>query len=254
MKNIDIINARKEQYTNLIKQIKHNRDNIHFQSKGRLTFCLIEFRIMPEIGYVINSILKVYHPNECGLTLVFGRFNKEYMYEVTKHMKNINYVCYDEFDNLNIRTYNKFLKWNVFYKHFENFEFVSIIQTDALLIRKIDEIYFTFDYIGAPWKNYGRSHGGNGGFSLRNINIMLETTKNNIQLKHISGGKPNEDLFFSNQRNYNYCKNEELHRAFSVETFFHKSPVGIHKIFFIHLTDNEFLNMLAYIERTLIIN
>ena len=252
MKSKHIINNRYNNYINIIKNIKHNRGNINFKNNGKLTICLIEFRIMPEIEYVINSILKVYDPSEIGLTLVFGNINKDYIYSITKNMKNINYVYYNQFDNISIRQYNKILKWNNFYKNFINFEFVLIIQTDALIIRKIDNIYFNYDYIGAPWSNIKDNHGGNGGFSLRRIKKMLETTSNNVELSKISGSKPNEDLFFSFLGDYKYCNNRKLHKAFSVETEYYDNPIGIHKIYFIHLNDNEFNNILSYIKNNLI--
>ena len=84
MKSKHIINNRYNSYINIIKNIKHNRGNINFKNNGKLTICLIEFRIMPEIEYVINSILKVYDPSEIGLTLVFGNINKDYIYSITK--------------------------------------------------------------------------------------------------------------------------------------------------------------------------
>ena len=176
----NIIDNRKKKYINLIKNIKHNRESIIFKKTGRLTFCLIEFRVMPEIEYVINSILKIYEPCEIGLTLVFGNLNKDYIYKITKNMQNINYVYYNQFDNISIKKYNKILKWNSFYKNFIDFEFVLIIQTDALLLKKIDDIYFNYDYIGAPWRNIENNCGGNGGFSLRNVKIMLKTTINSF--------------------------------------------------------------------------
>lgn len=242
-----------DRYLDIIKNIVHNKKNINFINKGRLNICLIELRIMPEIEYVINSILKIYDPSEIGLTLVFGNINKDYIYNITKNMKNIKYIYYNQFDNLTIKKYNKLLKWNNFYKNFIDFEFVLIVQTDSLIMRKIDNIYFNYDYIGAPWKDIKDNHGGNGGFSLRRIKKMLETTSNNKNFKKISGHKPNEDIFFSFRDNYQYCNDRELHKSFSVETEYHKNPIGIHSIFFNHLNDCEFDNILSYINNKLII-
>lgn len=243
---------RYNSYINVIKNINHKRTDIEFKKNGKLAICLIEFRILPEIEYVINSILKVYDPSEIGLTLVFGNINKDYIYSITKNMKNINYIYYNQFDNVTIRQYNKILKWNNFYKNFINFEFVLIIQTDALIIRKIDDIYFNYDYIGAPWSNIEDSHGGNGGFSLRKVEKMLETTTNNIKLSKISGLEPNEDLFFSFQENYNYCNNRKLHQEFSVETEYNENSIGIHKIYVTYLEDIEFNSILSHITNNLI--
>ncbi len=55
-----------------------------------------------------------------------------------------------------------------------------IIQTDALIRRPIDEAFFGFDYVGAPWPHIPpqlhnhEGKGGNGGFSLRRVKRMQE--------------------------------------------------------------------------------
>ena len=64
--------------------------------------------------------------------------------------------------------------------------------------------------------------------------------------------RPNEDLFFSFIENYNYCSNINLHKVFSVETQYCDNPIGIHKIYNIKLNDNEFNNILSYINNNLI--
>ena len=182
-KHIQLHN-RQIEYTNIIKQIKKPKHtNLIFKEKGKLIFCLIEFRNMKEIEYVTNSILKVYDPSEIGLAFVYGNGNKDYIDKITANMKNILHIKFN-FENIGIKQYNKILKSKIFYDKFSDWDFMCLIQTDALIVRKIDDIYFNYDYIGAP---RSLTHpGGNGGFSLRNISKFRELTKVNTEFNKIN--------------------------------------------------------------------
>lgn len=84
----------------------------------------------------------------------------------------------------NIEGYNKLLLSKQFYKKFEKYDFMLIVQPDAWVFKnEIDEwCNRGFDYIGSPWvsvRSDGELHmepfGGNGGFSLRNIKSAIRT-------------------------------------------------------------------------------
>ena len=113
--------------------------------------------------------------------------------------------------------YNRLLLSPEFYAHFIDYEFVLILQTDAVILR--DELEFwceqPFDYIGAPWPegvelfvNVGKFEGdrgkrvrvyvGNGGLSLRRVCKCLSLLKefgDIVGLFERTGSS--EDLFFS---------------------------------------------------------
>ena len=196
--------SQKQEYYSVIKQIPHINNIVNLKCDwGKLMFCLIEFRIMEEMKHVINSILNIYNSSEIGLAIVFGNHNKDFVYEITQNIKNVKYIHLDH-NNINIRTYNKILKWTTFYEYFIDWEFVAIIQTDALICRRIDDVFFNYDYIGAPWgwnNILSKYRCFNGGFSLRRVSKMIEIcSKNNFHsLNIISGSPPNEDIFWSNQ-------------------------------------------------------
>lgn len=82
--------------------------------------------------------------------------------------------------------------------------------------------------------------GGNGGFSLRNVKKFMEKTlqKKYLKLENIPVVKQNEDLIFSKYADFVYCKDFELHKAFSVETIYYENPVGIHKIYVWQTSEN----------------
>ena len=64
-------NKRHEEYYNTLKQIPAPQSDVEFNEGGKLIVCLIEFRIMEEIKYVLYALLQVYKPNAiiCFLTL-----------------------------------------------------------------------------------------------------------------------------------------------------------------------------------------
>ncbi len=116
-----------------------------------------------------------------------------------------------------IAGYNRLLLGAPFYERFNEYEFMLVLQTDAIILR--DELSYwceqPFDYIGAPWPdgyelfvNAGRFEGnngkkvkvhvGNGGLSLRRIKkclSLLEEFREIVQVFELTGSS--EDLFFS---------------------------------------------------------
>jgi len=120
----------------------------------------------------------------------------------------------------NIKSYNKLMLSEEFYKRFSDFKFILVHQLDAYLFK--DELDFwcdqDYDYIGAPWLRDERflvkifrskkvkkrdiifNKVGNGGLSLRKVDTFLEITKQHRQLiddyqKHPLYGI--EDVFWS---------------------------------------------------------
>jgi hypothetical protein len=212
---------------------------------------------MLEIKYVIYALLSIYKPNEIGLCIVHGKLNKKYIVDLFKDLKNIKLIEYD-FDNVNRGIYSAILKTPEFYENFLNWSHVLIYQTDALLLRKIDDVYFNYDYTGAPWiedNQWCKYNAGNGGFSLRNIKSCIRVCENNRGkniLHNIHRG--NEDGFFCNQDSFNYISiNSDLHKAFSVERVYYPKPVGCHQIYHsCSFTCKEWNEFIKYMKLNLI--
>jgi hypothetical protein len=117
-----------------------------------------------------------------------------------------------------IENYNRILINKEFYKLFLNYEFLLILQTDAIVLR--DDLDFwraqPFDYIGAPWPDgyeihvnsgkFSDANGknikvyvGNGGLSLRRVRkcISLLNEFDGEILEFFNSTGSSEDLFFS---------------------------------------------------------
>lgn len=257
-------NNKHKEYNKILYQLKelydYKKSNIstfNFSKSGRLVICLIEFRLMEEIKYVIYALLSVYSPDEIGLAFVYGKINKKYIEETFKDFKNIKLIEY-EYENVTRGIYSAILKTPEFYENFSNWSHLLIYQTDALLLRKIDDIYFDYDYVGAPWiqsNQWCKYNAGNGGFSLRNIKSCIrvcEVNRGKNILMNVHRG--NEDGFFCSQDSFNYVPiNSDLHKAFSVERIYYPKPIGCHQIYHsASFSNKEWDEFLKYMKKNLI--
>lgn len=75
------------------------------------------------------------------------------------------------------KNYNKTLCSSDFYKLFTDYEYILIYQTDCWVFEdRLDEFMeLGYDYYGAAWPHL-QDKVGNGGFSLRKTNKMIELT------------------------------------------------------------------------------
>ena len=80
---------------------------------------------------------------------------------------------------LSTSTYSRLLLSDDFYSRFADFEYILIVQTDALILTSSldDFVSRSFDYIDAPWfvvegKDRRLSRVGNGGLSLRRVSAF----------------------------------------------------------------------------------
>lgn len=116
-----------------------------------------------------------------------------------------------------VNGYNKLLTSEFFYESFFDYEYMLVLQTDAILLKNELSKWIDcgYDYIGAPWpKGYSvtvntskipiengilcTTFVGNGGLSLRNIRSCLDLIKEfpDLALTWQSTGHA-EDLFFA---------------------------------------------------------
>ena len=68
-------------YNDVIKRIPSPTYIPKFNTSGKLIICLVEYRIMDEIDYVINAMLRVYGQEEIGFSIVHGTTNHDYLVE-----------------------------------------------------------------------------------------------------------------------------------------------------------------------------
>jgi hypothetical protein len=169
-----------------------------------------------------------------------------YVELANKLNNNINIVQLPNQYVLNsVSDYNKIILDISFWTMLQQFERVLIFQMDSMIYRKGIELYYEYDYIGAPWDpswNISKSV-GNGGLSLRNIQAMIYCLQNKNKViinnyfnkkenDRIFGG-PIEDVFYSHAMIQFGFKvpNSEIASQFSIEAYmYNKNCLGSHKL------------------------
>lgn len=236
-----------EKYFSIIKKIKNPYENTIpvFNTSGKLIIALFEFRPIIEMKWVLNAVLNVYDSNDIGLAIVHGENNKDFVHENFGNWKNILLVnTHDK--NHNSHSYSNRMITPELWENFINWSHVLVYQCDALILRKIEDIYFKYDYIGSPWSVNRLKHlAGNGGFSLRNVKSMIRVCGRfrNKNINEFTCPNIHEDGFFCRQKNMVYPSSyeREIHEQFAVESIYNENPIGLHK-FYRWIKDEEKLD------------
>lgn len=103
----------------------------------------------------------------------------ELMDEYTLKYPQLNFYCFKEIFFRNIQGYNELLKSLPFYKTFDKYNYLLIIQTDAWILGSPNDLvyFYKYDYCGAISFNEDGIHGFNGGLSLRNVQSSIRVLK-----------------------------------------------------------------------------
>lgn len=255
------IDDRKAEYRQRILAITEPPELPRFAKSGSLVVCLFEFRDTPETKSVMNAVARVYGSDAesqgVGAAVVCGSANASVVRRAFAGWKNLMIVELPV-DNPGRREYNALMKTPEVYELFsDSFSHMLVYQTDAVLFRKIPEVYFSYDYIGAPWAKGTRgavqtpTPAGNGGFSLRRLSAIKRACEANRGLgfreaSSARGRELPEDVFFSSMKDFVYPDFwGEAHRAFSVESVYHKAPVGCHQPYLCAASRRQWKRFLA---------
>jgi hypothetical protein len=192
------------------------------QQTKKLSVAIVEPRCHKWLQGVLYNMAHVYGGTDVSLFIFHGTTNYQFIQDIIKDWQNVNYVQLPV-TNLNAKEYSKLLTTSSFYQNFKS-EHVLIFQTDSLIRRPLDEVYFKYNWCGAPWlaKRMGC---GNGGFSLRRVSKMIEICN------RYGSSEYNEDMYFDTHLRIGDYPIGELQRGFSSETIFHPNPCGIHNTF-----------------------
>lgn len=205
---------------------------------------LIEYRKFPHVEFLIrNAILKL--GTEWSFTVICGNLNYEFMKKLCHDISPSIKVIHTNYDNLNQTTYSEFMATVEFWEMFQG-EKILIYQEDSCIFYKNIQDFLSWDYIGAPWPKTQDDNPncvGNGGFSLRTKQCMIDTIKTvSIQNSTVNSHTANymkntgmtivpEDVYFSlNMILHNIGKVADWDSAnkFSSESFFNPNAFGGH--------------------------
>ena len=236
---------RKKIWDSCLKRIKSpNEKNKIWKipDNNKLALVIIEFRSDEWFKYVLNNIANIYGGEDVSLYIIHGNQNETFIKDILKNWINVQYIKYD-YDNINIDTYSKICNDSDLYRKF-NTEFILIFQIDTITLKKFDESFYKYSYVGAPWTGYpndypdnpqvvvGNKLVGNGGYSLRNVKRMIE-----INEMYPNHKKLHEDVHITNcLENYEL---PDVNKAsdFSVEWIYNKNPSGLHQSWRFHDVD-----------------
>ena len=212
----------------------------------KYTAIIIEPRKHKALEFVLNNACHCLS-NDWGIVLFHGINNSEYSTKICEKLntlyENRIFLVNLNIDNLDSIEYSKLLTTKSIIYDNINTDMFLVFQTDSMIFKKNAELIYNFldyDYVGAPWliTNYFATYQcdfiGNGGFSLRNKNKMLEIIEkinwNNLTL--ITDRL--DDLYFSRKYHDITVKKPEYSKActFCVDEVFSELTLACHKPWF----------------------
>jgi hypothetical protein len=245
-KNSVIINKKKEYRSLCLELIDYIRQiplcNIYLNQNFEAV--LVEFRILPHIEFIIRNTIHKLGDN-WSHTIICGNINYEFMNNVCKEINTNIKIIRLNYENFSQGEYSDLLCTINFWELLKG-EKILIYQEDSCIFKTNILDFINWDYIGAPFtkdSNNTSNVVGNGGFSLRTRNIMINVIKTikledtQLDLTTIkymkSVGLKNcpEDIYFcKNMREYNIGIVSDWNNAFefSTELVYNPHSLGGH--------------------------
>lgn len=247
LKKEDILSNTKNEFRYLCYNYLEFIRNINLPfitQNQKLEAVLIEYRCFPHIEFILrNNIYKL--GSNWSFTIICGNLNYEYLKKMIEIMQIDIKLIKTDYDNLNQSSYSTLLA-SVYFWNLLKGEKILIYQEDSIIFKNNIIDFLEYDYIGAPWpitQNDNEKRVGNGGFSLRTKQCMIDTI-NKISIKdtifnsHTVDYMKNtgqtvgpEDVYFTlNMIKYNIglVSNYEDASFFSTELIYNENSVGGH--------------------------
>lgn len=200
----------------------------------RLAILMPEPRAHPWMRPVLHAAAHVYGGDpDVALIILHGTTNEGFVRDIVADWQGVRLVNLGV-ANMSIPDYNERFTTPATYRDLHA-DFVLILQTDALLRKRVPEELFAFDYVGAPWRHTPcaapnqANHVGNGGFSLRRCEAMAAICEAAGPVRYHP-----EDVFFAERVPMERLPPTEVAAGFSVEHIRHPDPVGHHQAYHFH--------------------
>lgn len=225
-----------EQYKKIIENIKpcSNVTWQHPTQPKKLGLCIVEPRCHELLSGILHNMAYIYGNTDTVLYIVHGSDNEQFVKDICKSWINVKFFNLGV-QNITRADYNNLLTNKSFWTCFAT-EYILMFQTDSFIRKKIPEVFYHFDYVGAPWSDKEKNKGwspakngrfvGNGGFSLRKLSSIKEICSKYEYDPILLEG---EDVFFSKYLAIDTVPPPSLARQFSVEHFYYEDPVGFHQ-------------------------
>jgi hypothetical protein len=202
------------------------------QDQPRLALAIVEMRAHPWLQGVLYNAAHLYGGRrDVSLHIYHGTDNVDFVKGLVSGWRNVH-LHNLEVKGLTVPEYSTLLTTKSWYDKLGNAGHVLVFQVDTLLLRPMDEVFYKYDYVGAPWPFHVHDPNlGNGGLSLRRVSTMREICP--------PPGTPQkethpEDVYLVRRIKKENMPSVELAKGFSVEFVYHPSPTGLHKAYNYH--------------------
>lgn len=181
---------------------------------------IIETRDRPVLPWTINNII---YFTQWPVIVYHSDLNTNYLQRLNlKEKRKLS----SDFD---INLYNELLTSRSFWQSLP--QHILLFQTDSFMLRTGIESFKKYDYIGAPWTRKNLKcfsipkNIGNGGFSLRRRDKMLEIVDSVEYEKGLA-----EDMYFAHGFNQvgGNLPSIWIKKRFSVEHIYYRTPLAVH--------------------------
>ncbi|KAJ3301685.1 hypothetical protein HDV03_000488 [Kappamyces sp. JEL0829] len=231
----------------------------------RLEIILIELRptAVPRLVFNLYNIANIYGGRGVALTIVVSVEQKPMLETLLAAERWTNVQLLTGPTVHEVAAYSKLLTSKRFWKQFRA-EHVLVTQTDVMIFREISAEFWDYDYIGAAWDHdpfiwfkyelgpfpdtlepNGHRKGGNGGYSLRRLQKMIELGRNDDE--YYPERLP-EDVYWASK--LQVLAPESIASQFAFELLRPDDPevdvpTAMHKTFFMDMMGNFFRAFVA---------
>lgn len=228
----DLVAKQKEMYNSILNNIvdiSEEQKVFAKEDNQQLSLLIVEPRSHEWLKAVLYNMAHTYGGLNVPLYIVHGTQNKEFIDSIVGDWSNIVFLELPV-ENLTKDEYSTLLTSSQFWSYIKT-QYVLVFQTDSFIRKKIPDVFYYYDFVGAPWPWNPASNDrqvGNGGFSLRKVKAMLDICNKYTYDKEKYTA---EDVFFSKHIVIDRVPPVELASQFAVEHIYNENPVGLHQIY-----------------------
>ena len=214
-------------------------------TESKMEAVLVEFRKFPHLEFTLrNTILKL--GSAWSYSVLCGTDNYEFVKELASSIHPSIRVIKTPYENLDMSLYSVFFSSLDLWETYLRGEKILIYQEDSMIFRSGIDEFLEWDYIGAPWggdHSNAPIHVGNGGFSLRTRQTMIDVIKacnskeieptetQKVWMRFYNSPVIPEDSYFSyvmQTKGIGKLPPESIASRFSIESVYNPDSLGGH--------------------------
>jgi Protein of unknown function (DUF5672) len=196
-------------------------------SSHSLALVLMEPRPLETTERVVWNFAHAYGGTNASLWLMHSILNAYQLQILFGGWKHVNHVRLKTDGFPTGPHYSRYVLNPAFWDTFSAAEFVLIFHVDSAIFRTIPDVFFQYDYVGAPWTHHPCTQNGkcadvgNGGLTLRRVSTMRTIAETWIQ-----SDAPEDVVYSANTAN---VAPANISLNFSTEMIFSPTSAGTHR-------------------------